>query len=109
MKRTALTLAALLLLAPAPSAFAVNRDIVQLQTQVQQLQDTLERMQQSNDERMGILRQLVQQTADTVARMSTTLEAVQHQTQAQTEGACSAEQQLSSQLQSLNDSVDELK
>ena len=108
MKR-ALSIAALLLLIPAPCAFAVNRDIVQLQTQVQQLQDTLERMQQSNDERMGVLRQLVQQTADTVSRMSATLETVQHQTQAQSEGASSTEQQLSSQLQSLNDSVDELK
>ncbi len=109
MKRITLALVALLFTATAPRAFAVNRDIVQLQTQVQQLQDTLERMQTSNDERMGVLRQLVQQTADTVNKMSTSVEAVQRQMQSQTEGQSSSQQQLSSQIQSLNDSVDELK
>ena len=109
MKRTTVALAALLLLAPTPRAFAVNRDMVQLQTQVQQLQDTLERMQQSNDERMGVLRQLVQQTADTVSKMAVSVDAVQKQMQSQSEGQSSAQQQLSGQIQSLNDSVDELK
>jgi tol-pal system protein YbgF len=109
MKRTTVALAALLLLAPVPRAFAVNREMVQLQTQVQQLQDTLERMQQSNDERMGVLRQLVQQTADTVSKMAVSVDAVQKQMQSQSEGQSSAQQQLSGQIQSLNDSVDELK
>src|ERR1700716_1071474 len=81
MKRITIAFAALLFTAAAPHAFAVNRDIVQLQTQVQQLQDTLERMQTSNDERMGVLRQLVQQTADTVNKMSTSMETVQRQVQ----------------------------
>src|SRR4051794_19961850 len=105
MKRTKLAFAALLVVTAAPRAFAVNRDIVQLQTQVQQLQDTLERMQTSNDERMGVLRQLVQQTADTVNKMSTSMETVQRQVQSQTEGQSTSQQQLSSQIQSLNDSV----
>jgi len=50
----------------APPALAVNKDMVQLQTQVQELQDAVARLQQSNDERMGVLKDLVQQSADTV-------------------------------------------
>src|SRR3569833_260297 len=61
--------AAALLALPAP-AFAVNRDMVQLQTQVQQLQDAVQLLQQSNDERMGVLRDLVQQSADSENKMS---------------------------------------
>jgi TolA-binding protein len=54
---------ALLALALAtPPAFAVNKDMVQLQTQVQELQTAIARLQQSNDERMGVLKDLVQQS-----------------------------------------------
>src|ERR1700709_34142 len=51
-------------------AFAVNKDMVQLQTQVQQLMDAVARLQQSNDERMGVMKDLVQQSADAVNKMS---------------------------------------
>ena len=54
----------------ASPAFAVNKDMVQLQTQVQQLQDAVAHLQQSNDERMGVLNDLVQQSADSVNKMS---------------------------------------
>src|SRR3989442_15505003 len=37
-------------------AWAVNKDIVQLQTQMQDLQQQMSRMQQSFDERMGIMK-----------------------------------------------------
>ena len=46
-----------------PQAFGVSKEMIQLQTQVQQLQDAVARLQQSNDERMGVLKDLVQQTA----------------------------------------------
>ncbi len=37
-----------------PNAFAVSKEMVQLQTQVQQLQDMVQHLQTSNDERMGV-------------------------------------------------------
>jgi tol-pal system protein YbgF len=91
------------------TAFAVNKDMVQLQTQVQQLQDAVARLQQSNDERMGVMKDLIQQSADSVNRMSVTLETLQKQVAAQQEGQNGKIDQVSGQIQSLNDSVDEIK
>src|SRR5882757_1498614 len=67
------------------SAFAPNKEMVQLQTQVQQLQDAVARLQQSNDERMGVMKDLVQQSADAVNRLSVGLGAFQKQVQTQQE------------------------
>jgi TolA-binding protein len=93
----------------ATPAFAVNKDMVQLQTQVQQLQDAVARLQQSNDERMGVMRDLVQQTADSVNKMSVALQTLQQHMQTQQDAANGKVDQVSGQIQSLNDSVDELK
>lgn len=93
----------------APHAFAVNKDMVQLQTQVQTLQDSVARLQQSNDERMGVLKDLVQQTADAVNKMSVTVSDLQTQMRQQQDASGAKTDQLSGQMQSLNDSVDEVK
>ncbi|QNI32964.1 tetratricopeptide repeat protein [Alloacidobacterium dinghuense] len=102
-------IASLALLCPAPRAHAASKEMIQLQQQVQTLQDTLQRLQQSNDERMGVLQHLVEQTADSVNRMSQAMNTLQQQVQAQNEGSGGKVDQLSGQMQSLNDSVDELK
>ena len=99
----------LLLALAASPAFAVNKDMVQLQTQVQELQDAVARLQQSNDERMGVLKDLVQQSADTGNKMSLSIDALQQQAKAQQEATGAKMDQLSSQVQSLNDSLDEIK
>lgn len=104
------TLAALLLFgAGVLPAHAVNKDLIQLQAQVQQLQDALARLQQSNDESMGVLKDLVQQTADSVNKMSTAVAAMQLRMQNQQDASSQKSDQLSGQIQSLNDSLDELK
>jgi tol-pal system protein YbgF len=90
-------------------AFAVNKDMVQLQTQIQQLQDAVARLQQSNDERMGVMKDLIQQSADSVNKMSVAVEAIQKQLQSQQEAQNGKIDQVSGQVQSLNDSVDEVK
>jgi len=90
-------------------AFAVNKDMVQLQTQVQDLQAAVARLQQTNDERMGVLKDLVQQTADSVNKMSVTVENLQQQMRVQQESATGKLDQVSGQVQSLNDSLDEVK
>ena len=103
-----LALAAVLFTAPTP-AFAANKDMVELQTQVRALQDAIARLQQSNDERMGVMKDLIQQTTDAVNKMAQTMDGVQRQMHAQSEGTGKNVEQLSGQMQSLNDSLDELK
>jgi TolA-binding protein len=98
--------AAMLWTAPA---FAVSKDMVQLQTQVQQLQDAVARLQQSNDERMGVMKDLVQQSADSINKMAVGLATLQKQMQAQEEAQSGKIDQVSGQIQSLNDSLDEVK
>jgi TolA-binding protein len=90
-------------------AHAVNKDMVQLQTQVQQLMDAVARLQQSNDERMGVMKDLVQQSSDAVNKMSVNVDALHRQIQTQQEAQGVKIDQVSGQIQSLNDSIDELK
>ena len=88
---------------------AVSKDMIQLQTQIQQLQDAVARLQQSNDERMGVMKDLVQQTADSVNRMSVTVGSLQQHMNTQGEASAAKSDQISGQIQSLNDSLDELR
>jgi tol-pal system protein YbgF len=101
-------LLAVLSLATAP-AWAVNKDMVQLQTQVQQLQEQMTAMQRSFDQNMGAMKNLVEQDADAVNKVSAALTTLQ-QTLTKQQGDVSAKSdQLSGQIQALNDSIDELK
>ena len=90
-------------------AHAVNKDMIQLQTQVQQLQDAVAKLQQTNDESFGMLKQLIQQTADSVNTMSATVNGLKLSMQNQQDAMGTANQQVAGQVQSLNDSIDELK
>lgn len=101
--------AVLVLALASPRAFAVNKDMVELQTQLQQLQDAVARLQQSNDERMGVLKDLVQQSADSVNKMSLAIETLQKQVHAETDANGGKVDQVSGQVQALNDSLDEVK
>jgi tol-pal system protein YbgF len=92
-----------------PRAHAASKEIVELQTQVQQLQDLLTQMKQSNDERLGALINLVQQNTDNVNKMTATIAQLQQALATQNEAGGGKIDQISGQLQSLNDSVDELK
>ena len=103
------TAALLILFFASTPAFAVNKDMVQLQTQVQQLLDAVARLQQSNDERMGVLKDLVQQSADSVNRMTQNMDALQKQLAAQQGAEGTKVDQVSGQVQALNDSLDEIK
>jgi len=93
----------------AMPAHAVNKDMIQLQTQIQDLQNAVSKLQQSNDERMGVLKDLTQQTADAVNKMSVAVDGMKLQMQNQQEAAGTKTDQLSGQIQSLNDTLDELK
>jgi tol-pal system protein YbgF len=92
-----------------PHAHAASKEIIQLQTQVQQLQDSLLQMQQANSEKMGVLQHLVEQTADSVNKMSSTMDTLAQTVKTQNDATASKVDGVSSQVQTLNDSVDELK
>jgi len=94
---------------PSTPAFAVAKEIIELQTQVQELSDRMARMQQSFDERMGIMRALVEKSADSVNKLSDSVQTMQKTVQEQTTESQTKVDQVSGQIQTLNDSVDELK
>ena len=97
------------LVTPAFAIGGVNKDMVQLQTQIQQLQDAVARLQQSNDERMGALKDLVQQSADSVNRLSVNMDVLQKQMATQTTAEGTKVDQVSSQMQAMSDSLEEMK
>ena len=106
--RLASALLAIALVAPS-SAFAASKEMIQLQTQIQQLQEAVARLQQSNDERMGVLKDLVQQSADSVNKLSANMDVLQKNLQTQTEAQGGKVDQVSGQVQAMNDSLDEVK
>lgn len=103
-----LALLSLLWLGVAP-AWGVNKEMVQLQTQVQQLQEQMTAMQRGFDERMGVMRNLVEHDTDAVNKVANALNALQNTLQKQQNDGGSKIDQLSGQIQSLNDTMDEIK
>jgi tol-pal system protein YbgF len=103
-----LALFSVLSLAVAP-AWGANKEMVQLQTQVQQLQEQMTAMQRSFDERMGVMKNLVEQNTDAVNKVASALNGLQASLQKQQTEGGSKTDQLSGQIQALNDTLDELK
>jgi tol-pal system protein YbgF len=93
---------------PTP-AHAVSKEMVQLQTQVQQLLDMVQRLQSTLDTRFGVLQNLAQQTADQATQMTSAVNTLQQKLNAQNDALGGKVDTVSGQVQSLNDSVDELK
>ena len=94
--------------APTP-AHATSKEIIELQTQVQQLLDMVQRLQSTMDTRFGVLQHLSEQTADDANRMSAAVNTLQQKINAQNDAVSGKLDTNSGQVQSLNDSVDELK
>ncbi len=90
-------------------AHAASKEMIALQTQVQQLVDMVQRLQSTVDGRFGVLQHLVEQTADNANQMTATVNALQQKINAQTEAGGGKLDTVSGQVQSLNDSVDEVK
>jgi len=104
----ATALALILCSVPVP-AHATSKEIIELQTQVQQLLDMMQRLQSTFDQRMSVIQHLVEQTADNTNQMTATVNALQLKINAQTDATGGKLDTVSGQVQSLNDSVDELK
>jgi tol-pal system protein YbgF len=101
-------LAAVLCLAAMP-AHGASKEIIQLQTQVQQLQEQMTAMNQSFNERMGVMKNLVEQNTDAANKTTAAITALQSTLQKQQGDASGHVDQLSGQIQALNDTLDELK
>jgi len=109
MKTLRLSFVLLLGLLVAAPAFPVSKEIIQLQTQVQALQDQMTQMRQSFDERMGVMKNLIEQSTDNMNKVAAAVNTLSQQVQKSQQDTGTHADQLSGQIQALNDSVDELK
>src|SRR6202795_1870141 len=108
IRSTVFALLSMTCLVAAP-AWGVNKETIQLQTQVQQLQEQMTAMQRSFDERMGVMNNLVERDTDAVNKVAAAVSALQSTLQKQQGDSSTHVDQLSGQLQAPNDTLDELK
>jgi tol-pal system protein YbgF len=90
-------------------AWSVSKEIVQLQASVDDLKAQMTQMKQSFDERMGVMKNLMEQNTDTMNKVGTAVTALQTAIQKQQGDSAGHEDQLSGQIQALNDTMDEIK
>jgi len=107
-QRTSILLVVIALWLSAP-AWGVSKEMIQLQTQVQNLQDRIAQMQQSFDERMGVMKSLMDQNTDSMNKVAASMTALQTTLEKLQADNGAKVDQLSGQIQALNDSIDELK
>ncbi len=89
--------------------WGASKEMIQLQTQVQQLQEQMTAMQRSFDERMGVMKNLVEQDTDAINKVTAALTTLQATLEKQQGDSSMHVDQLSGQIQALNDTLDELK
>ncbi len=106
--RIAFVLVLLITISIGP-AQAANKDIVELQTQVQQLQQQMTAMTRSFDERMGVMKNLLEQNTDAANKVSAAISELQASVNKQQQDRSNQVDQISGQIQALNDTMDELK
>jgi tol-pal system protein YbgF len=106
--RISLLLALFLIICMAP-AYGANKDIVQLQTQVDQLQQQMTQMKQSFDERMGVMKNLLEHNTDAANKVIAAINDLQTSINKQQQDRAAQVDQISGQIQALNDTMDELK
>jgi tol-pal system protein YbgF len=90
-------------------ARAASKEIIEMQAQIQQLLDNVQRLQTTVDSRFAVLQHLAEQTADSASQMSATVNTLQQKIAAQNDTSGGKLDAVSGQVQTLNDSVDELK
>jgi tol-pal system protein YbgF len=80
-----------------------------LKDRVDQLVDAVQRLQSTVDSKMGVLQHLVEQTADNSNRVSAAMDDLQRKLATQNEAMSGKIDTSAGQMQSVNDSVDEVK
>ncbi len=105
----ALIAAALFVFTPVSSYAGTKEDMQALKDRVDQLVDMMQRLQSTVDSKMGVLQHLVEQTADNSNRVSAAMDDLQRKLATQNEALSGKIETSSGQMQSVNDSVDEVK
>src|SRR5271156_2463773 len=109
MKSNRILFVAALLTLSIPPAYGASKEIIELQTQVGQLQTQMTQMKQSFDERMGVMKNLLEQNTDAANKVTTAINALQASVNKQQQDRAGQVDQISGQIQALNDPMDELK
>ena len=99
---------ALVLLSPAPAA-AQKKEILQLQADMNRLLLTQRDLQRTVDEKNAVLKTLVEQSLDAIAKLNTSLGMLQQSVQAVQANSGSRIDTLTTQVQALADNLDEVK
>ncbi len=94
--------------APRPAG-AANRDIIQLQTDVSRLVDTVNNLNTSVEQKHAVLKTLLEQSLDSVNKLSTSMGALGQTVQQVQAGTGSRLDAMGTQLQAMVDNMDELK
>jgi TolA-binding protein len=105
----ALIAAALFVFAPVSSYAGTKEDMQALKDRVDQLVDMMQRLQSTVDSKLGVLQHLTEQTADNSNRVSAAMDDLQRKLAAQNEALSGKVDSSAGQMQSVNDSVDEVK
>lgn len=106
--RILLSLALFLTIGIAP-AYGASKEIIELQTQVSQLAQQMTQMKQSFDERMGVMKNLLEQNTDAANKVTAAINELQASLNKQQQDRTGDVDQISGQIQALNDTMDELK
>ncbi len=114
MKRFIVVLALALLvgLLSAPPIFPANKTetmLIQLQASVAQLQSDLRDMRSAMDERMGMMRQIVDQQSATVNKLNSAIDQVQRSIQGTVTAQGAKVDTVANNMQALNDSMEDIK
>jgi tol-pal system protein YbgF len=90
-------------------AYAASKEMIQLQTQMDQLQQQMTQMKQSFDERMGVMKNLLEQNTDAANKVTAAINGLQASISKSQQDRSGQVDQISGQIQALNDTMDELK
>ncbi len=109
IRRFAFVLLALLLAASSAQGQSTKDRLIRLQATVDAMQTQMTLMQRSFDERMGVMRNLAEQSTDNLNKMSETVARLERALTEQAGQTGDKVEQVSVQVQALQDSLDELK
>lgn len=105
----AMLVAAIFAFVPTAGHAGTKEDLQALKDRVDQLTDLVQRLQSTVDSKLGVLQHLVEQTADNSNRVAAAMDKLQQNVAAQNEALGGKLDATSGQMQSVNDSVDEVK
>ena len=99
----------LILTVPNASALSDDREMFQLESQLEALQDQTKRMQLAFDERVGSMHRLNEKNADAINKLLTSITGLQSALDREQIDSSNRKDRISGQIQELNDNLDELK